>query len=73
MLTERKIFNMIKKIELPYKLDALEPYYSKETLDIHYNTLYDRYVQNTNLTLEKLEQATTNKKFKFLWVRSYFT
>ena len=27
---------MIKKIELPYPLNALEPYYNAETLDIHY-------------------------------------
>ena len=31
---------MIKKKELQYPLDALEPYYTKETLDIHYNILY---------------------------------
>ncbi len=31
---------MIKKINLEYPLDSLEPYYSKETLNIHYNTLY---------------------------------
>lgn len=28
---------MIKMKELPYPLDALEPYYNRETLDIHYN------------------------------------
>ena len=55
---------MIKKIELPYKLDALEPYYSKETLDIHYNTLYDGYVKNTNDTLEKLEKARVDNNFE---------
>ena len=31
---------MIKKIELPYSLDSLEPYYNAETLNIHYNVLY---------------------------------
>ena len=30
---------MIKMIELPYTLNSLEPYYNKETLDIHYNVL----------------------------------
>ena len=35
---------MIRKIDLPYPLDALEPYYNKETLAIHYNTLYTGYV-----------------------------
>ena len=44
---------MINKINLPYSLDALEPYYSKETLAIHYETLYTGYVNNTNKTEEK--------------------
>ena len=35
---------MLKMIELPYPLNALEPYYSKETLDLHYNILYKGYV-----------------------------
>ena len=30
---------MIKKIDLPYPINALEPYYSAETLSIHYNIL----------------------------------
>ena len=34
---------MIKMKELPYPLDALEPYYNRETLDIHYNILYKGY------------------------------
>ena len=48
---------MIKMIELPYPLNALEPYYSKETLDLHYNILYKGYVDNTNKTEEKLAKA----------------
>lgn len=39
---------IIQKIELPYRLDALEPYYSTETLNIHYNILYKGYVDNYN-------------------------
>ena len=54
---------MIKKINLEYPLDSLEPYYSKETLNIHYNTLYAGYVDNTNATLTKLEKARKNKDF----------
>lgn len=61
---ERKVFTMLKKIELPYSLNALEPYYSKETLDIHYNKLYEGYVNNTNDTLEKLEIARTTNDFQ---------
>lgn len=48
---------MIKQIELPYPVNALEPYYSKETLDIHYHILYKGYVDNTNKTGEKLAKA----------------
>lgn len=55
---------MIKKIELPYPLDALEPYYSKETLKIHYETLYTNYVNNTNKTLEKLENARKTNNYE---------
>lgn len=56
-------FFMIKMIELPYNLNALEPYYSKETLDIHYNVLYKGYVDNTNKTEEKLEKARQENNF----------
>ena len=37
---------MIKMKELPYPLDALEPYYDRETLDIHYNILYNSGFKN---------------------------
>ena len=46
---------MLKMIDLPYPLDALEPYYSRRTLDLHYNVLYKGYVENTNQTEEKLK------------------
>lgn len=55
---------MIKKIELPYPLNALEPYYNAQTLDIHYNTLYTGYVNNTNKTQEKLENARNSNNFE---------
>lgn len=55
---------MIKKIELPYPLDALEPYYSRETLKIHYDTLYTGYVNNANKTEEKLANARENKNYE---------
>lgn len=54
---------MIRQIPLPYTLNALEPYYSKETLDIHYNTLYKGYVDNTNKTEEKLAKARLEGDF----------
>ena len=55
---------MIKIKDLPYPLDALEPYYNKETLDIHYNILYKGYVENTNKTEEKLREARETNNFE---------
>lgn len=55
---------MIKMMELPYPLDALEPYCSKETLDLHYNILYKGYVDNTNKTEEKLKLARETNNFE---------
>lgn len=55
---------MIKMIELPYSLDALEPFYSKETLDLHYNILYKGYVDKTNANLVSLESARSRNDFK---------
>lgn len=54
---------MIKKINLPYPIDALEPYYSKETLLIHYEKLYTGYVDKINQTEEKLKYARANNDF----------
>ncbi len=54
---------MIEKIILPYSLDALEPYYNKETLDIHYNKLYTGYISNTNIIEEKLVKERILGKF----------
>lgn len=34
--------------KLTYDLDALEPYFSKETLDFHYNKHHKTYVDNLN-------------------------
>jgi len=54
---------MIRKIDLPYPIDALEPYYSKETLLVHYDKLYAGYVDKTNQTEEKLKIARDNNDF----------
>ena len=54
---------MIKKIDLPYPIDALEPYYSKETLLIHFDKLYTGYVEKTNQTEEKLNRARQTNDF----------
>lgn len=54
---------MLKMIDLPYPLNALEPYYSKETLGLHYNVLYKGYVDNTNKTEEGLKKARETNDF----------
>ena len=55
---------MVNKIDLPYPLDALEPYYSKETLALHFDILYAGYVNNTNKTEEKLKKAREENNFE---------
>ena len=50
-------------IKLPYSLDALEPYYSRETLNLHYNVLYKGYVNKTNDVLTKLEVARSTNDY----------
>ena len=54
---------MLKMIDLPYPINALEPYYSRETLDLHYNVLYKGYLDNTNKTEEKLQKARETGEF----------
>ena len=55
---------MIQKIELPYSLNALEPYYNAETLNIHYNILYKGYVDNYNNVQDELRKAREENNFK---------
>ena len=38
---------MIEMVELPYDLDALEPYISRKQIDLHYNKHYKKYVDTT--------------------------
>jgi Fe-Mn family superoxide dismutase len=57
---------LINVIDLPYPIDALEPYYSKETLLIHFDKLYAGYVDKTNQTEEKIKQARANNDFRIL-------
>ena len=51
----------LKKYELPslpYNLDALEPYISKEIMDVHYNGHHKAYVNGANATIDKINQIT---------------
>lgn len=54
---------MLKMIELAYPLNALEPYYSTQTLELHYKILYKGYVDNTNNTQEELKKAREQNDF----------
>ena len=54
---------MLKMIELPYPLNALEPYYSSQTLELHYKILYKGYVDNTNKTQEELKKVREQNDF----------
>jgi Fe-Mn family superoxide dismutase len=56
-------FFMFKPIELPYPMNALEPYYSQETLNIHYN-LYIGYVDNLNKVEDKLKMAREKNNYE---------
>lgn len=53
----------MKAIELPYPFNALEPYYSRETLELHYNELYKGYITNTDKTQEKLKEVRKTGDF----------
>lgn len=62
-ILKREGNNMIKMKELPYPLDALEPYYDRKTLELHYQILYKGYVDNTNKTEEALQKARQSNDF----------
>jgi len=59
MMIGEKMDSLFKKYELPalpYKLDALEPYISKEILDVHYNGHHKGYVNTTNTLVDRMEK-----------------
>ena len=53
---------MLKMIDLPYPLNALEPYYSKQTLDLHYNILYKGYIDNTKIIQQMKAKVQIKQK-----------
>ncbi len=65
---------MFEMIELPYPIDALEPYISKNTLEFHYGKHYKTYLDNLNkliigteyesLTLEEIVRKTAGQPDK---------
>jgi len=54
---------MVKKYtlpDLPYKVDALEPYISKEIMTLHHDKHHLAYVNGANTALDKLDQGRKN-------------
>lgn len=45
--------------ELPYAMDALQPYISKETLEFHYGKHYKTYIDKLNVSVEGTEFANS--------------
>ena len=52
--------------ELPYAYDALEPYYDKETLEIHHTKHHAGYVKGSNNALAKLREARESGDFSLV-------
>lgn len=52
--------------DLPYELDALEPHYSSELLELHHGKHHAGYVKGANSTLEKLSDMRESGDFTAL-------
>ncbi len=55
-MAEENLKGLFKKYELkplPYGLDALEPYISKEIMDVHYNAHHKGYVNTVNNLVDR--------------------
>ena len=48
---------------LPYALNALEPYISKETLEYHHGKHHKTYVDNLNKLIQNTEFANQNLEY----------
>lgn len=54
--------------DLPYDYNALEPVISAEIMQLHHSKHHQAYVNNLNVSLEKLEEAkakSTDVHFEF--------
>ena len=59
-MVEEQNNSLFKKYEikpLPYRLDALEPYISKDILDVHYNGHHKGYVNTVNKLVDRFESV----------------
>lgn len=52
---------MFKKIDLPYPIDALEPFVDMETVNIHYNKHHQGYVDKLNTLIESTQPELFKK------------
>ncbi|PIN88124.1 superoxide dismutase [Candidatus Woesearchaeota archaeon CG10_big_fil_rev_8_21_14_0_10_32_24] len=59
--------------QLPYAYDALEPFYDKQTLEIHYTKHHAGYVAALNIATKKLAEARQTGEFSLIkhWEREY--
>lgn len=56
---------------LPYAFEALEPYLSREIMELHHQRHHKGYVNNFNKALDELQVAVQNKDtFKFVSLQS---
>ena len=51
----KELFKKYELPRLPYNLDALEPYISKDIMDVHYNGHHKGYVTTTNKLVDRFE------------------
>lgn len=52
---QKELFKKYELPRLPYNLDALEPYISKDIMDVHYNGHHKGYVTTTNKLVDRFE------------------
>ena len=57
--------------DLPYAYDALEPYYDKETLEIHHSKHHAGYVKGVNNAIKKLAECRETGDYSLIkhWER----
>jgi len=60
---EKKLYTLP---ELPYAYDALEPYISKEIMELHYDKHHAAYVNNLNTAIEPYESLHSQSAEKLL-------
>ncbi|MEM3405174.1 MAG: hypothetical protein QXZ01_02485, partial [Candidatus Micrarchaeaceae archaeon] len=57
--SQNELFKKYELKPLPYKLDALEPYISKDILDVHYNGHHKGYVTTLNKLIDRFSQVVS--------------